>query len=47
MKGNQNPIGFEDNNTNDYSSILTENIGLTLHAQMLGRKSFHLKSSRD
>jgi class 3 adenylate cyclase len=32
MKRNQNPIGFDDNNSNNYSSILNEKIGLEVHA---------------
>src|SRR5262245_34767217 len=32
MKINQDPIGFDDTNSNDYSSILTGKIGLAFHA---------------
>ena len=33
MKGNQNPVGFDDSSSNDdYSSTSTEKIGLTTHA---------------
>jgi class 3 adenylate cyclase len=32
MKRNQNPIGFDDNNGNNYPSILNEKIGLEVHA---------------